>query len=551
VEEGDLSDGASARSEGNGASKGAEITQDIHDLHQFGYQQKLRRTIGAYTSFALGFSMISITTTIFTLFANPFQTIGGVGIWLWIPVTLGILVITAVYGHLSARLPVTGYAYQWTSRIVNKEYGWFSGWTVLLSFFAGTASIAVAMASVFSPEIWNVPTHADIAGFAAVAILVAVLVNIISIRVVSWFNNAGASAELVGTLGLTLIMAIGLFFFGDKQGPRVLIQVGSTVGGPVDLTTIGLAMLLPVYTLLGWEVSAGLAEETQDPRMTAPAAIFRSVIISGIAAFFVFAVFAMAIPGSIPAAINHTGNPLIAIFQTHFGGKLTLVLKAVALVAIFSALLANVTIATRMCFSLARDNMLPGSKLLSRVDAKTRTPINSTLLVGGLALFVNLLSAGIINRVVAIVSVMFYLTYLLTMIATLIGSKRASIPDAPPQYFTLGRWLRPLAWVGILWSVTVIAYMTLPKVNHIAGEYTVYFEIVEALWFLLYLRKKLRSGEAGPPLGVHAAIDEEELEIARESTPALSHPPLPSDPRRRGTVQKNPDPSAKARATRY
>src|SRR5579864_7177142 len=192
------------------ASGDHHITRDIQDLHQFGYPQKLRRTIGSYTSFALGFSMITITTTIFTLFAQPFQTIGGFAIWLWIPVTLGMLAIVAVYGHLAARLPVTGYAYQWSSRIVNREYGWFSGWNALLSFFAGTASIAVAMASVFSPEIWSEPTHADIAGFAAVAIIMAVLMNIISIRAATWFNNFGASAELVGTLGLTLITAIGL-----------------------------------------------------------------------------------------------------------------------------------------------------------------------------------------------------------------------------------------------------------------------------------------------------------------------------------------------------
>ena len=514
-----------ARRKGIGDSISAGITQDIRDLHQFGYQQKLRRTIGAYTSFALGFSMISITTTIFTLFANPFQMIGGVGIWLWIPVTLGILVITAVYGHLSARLPVTGYTYQWSSRIVNKEYGWFSGWTALLSFFAGTASIAVAMATVFSPEIWEVPTQADIAGFAAVAILVAVLVNIISIRAATWFNNVGASVELVGTLGLTVIAAIGLFFFSDKQGPKVLFQVGSTVGGPTNATTIGLAMLLPVYTLLGWEGSAGLAEETLDPRKTAPTAMFRAVIISGVAAFFVFAVFAMAIPGNIPATINQPGNPLIAVFQMHFGEGLTLLLKAVALVAIFSALLANVTVATRMCFSLARDNMLPGSKALSRVNAKTRTPINSTLLVCSFALLVNLLSAGIINRVVAIVAVMFYGTYLLTLVATLVGSKTGNIPDAPLRYFNLGRWLRPFAWLGILWSVIVIGYMTVPKVNQLAGEYTVFFEIVGALWFFLYLRKKFRTGEAGPPLGGHVGIDEEELQIARESSSGPSHLP--------------------------
>jgi amino acid transporter len=494
------------------------ITQDILDLHQFGYPQKLRRTIGAYTSFALGFSMITITTTIFTLFAQPFQTIGGVAIWLWIPVTLGMLAITAVYGHLSARLPVTGYAYQWSSRIVNREYGWFSGWTALLSFFVGTASIAVAMASVFAPEIWATPTHGDIALFAAIAIVAAVAVNIISIRAATIFNNIGASAELIGTLGLTVVLGIGLFFFAHKQGPGVLVQHGSSLGGPVNLTTIGIALLLPVYTLLGWEGSADLAEETRDPRRTAPTAMFRSVIISGIAAFFVYAIFAMAIPGPIAKTANGTQNAMIAVFQDHFGSGPALLLKIIAFTAIFSALLANVTVATRMCFSLSRDKMLPGSQVLSKVNERTRTPIYSILLVGLVALVVNLLSAGIITRVVAIVSVTYYGTYLFTMVATLIGARRGTIPDADPKYFSLGRWLVPLAWVGIGWSIVVMAYMTLPVVNRVAGEYTIYFEVLGVAWFFLYLRRRLKTGEAGPPLtALPSGEAAEEAEIAKES----------------------------------
>ena len=60
------------------------------DLAQFGYTQQLHRAIGGYTSFALAFSMISVTTTVFTLFAQPFQSLGGVAIWLWLPVGGGV-----------------------------------------------------------------------------------------------------------------------------------------------------------------------------------------------------------------------------------------------------------------------------------------------------------------------------------------------------------------------------------------------------------------------------------------------------------------------------
>src|SRR5258707_1706861 len=92
------------------ASGDHHISQDIQDLHQFGYPQKLRRTIGSYTSFALGFSMITITTTIFTLFAQPFQTIGGGAIWPGIPGTLRQLALTPAYGQLAAPLAVARYA---------------------------------------------------------------------------------------------------------------------------------------------------------------------------------------------------------------------------------------------------------------------------------------------------------------------------------------------------------------------------------------------------------------------------------------------------------
>jgi amino acid transporter len=291
-----------------------------------------------------------------------------------------------------------------------------------------------------------------------------------------------------------------------------------TDGAQVNYVSIGLAMLLPVYTLLGWEGSADLAEETRDPRRTAPNAMFRSVIVSGIAAFFVYAVFAMAIPGDIANVVNQTdANPLISIFESHFGRNLALLLKIVAFLSIFSALLANVTVATRMCFSLARDKMLPGSSILGVVSPATRTPIYSVLLVGAVAILVNFLSQGIINNVVAITAVTYYGTYLFTMVAVLIGEGRGNIPAAPSGYLDLGGWLRPLAWIGILWSLIVIAYMTLPEVNHPALENTIYFELVGVAWFFLYLRSRLKSGQAGPPVQARQGFGQDERSILQES----------------------------------
>src|ERR1700684_3632750 len=122
------------------------------DLAQFGYKPQLHRSIGGFTSFALAFSMISITTTVFTAFADPFQALGGVAIWLWLPVGAGVVLLARVYGHLAARLPVTGYAYQWASRIVSPHYGWFTGWNALVCTLGGSGGISGAPAAGFGPH---------------------------------------------------------------------------------------------------------------------------------------------------------------------------------------------------------------------------------------------------------------------------------------------------------------------------------------------------------------------------------------------------------------
>jgi amino acid transporter len=484
----------------------AEVGSASHsadsDLAQFGYKQQLNRSIGGFTSFALAFSMISVTTTVFTLFADPFQALGGVAIWLWLPVGAGVVLLTLIYGHLAARLPVTGYAYQWASRIVSPHYGWFTGWNAMLCTLIGSAGIAVSLASVFAPDIWAKPTHWDVALLAVIAIVVGVTINLLSIKAAGMVNNIGATMELFGTMGFTLALAVGLFFFHHIQGPHVLTQTGSSNGSGVGFGTIGLALLLPIWTLAGWEGSADLAEETTDPRRMAPRAMLRAVVISGAAAFIVYAVFAMAIPGSIGATTNGTGNPMVAIFSSHFGGFPADLLQVVAFIAMLSCLLANITVATRTSFSLARDRMLPFSRTWSTVNEKTATPVYTIIAVGMFAIIINLLSGGFVNDVLSVLNVALYLTYGSTCVAVLIAHRRGSIPEAPPGYFSLGRWLIPVTVTCLVFSIAVIVFMIGPASSHVVLLYAVCFELAGVIWYLAAVRGRLRRGEAGPGFGL-------------------------------------------------
>ncbi len=470
---------------------------DASDLSGFGYLQSLRRTLGPYGSFAIAFSMISITTAIFFLLPSLFGTAGAAGVWLWIPCAAGVFLIVMVYAHLAARIPITGFAYQWNSRLINPHYGWFTGYTALLAFMAGTAATAVALASVFAGDIWTTPTHGDIVLLATLAMVAAGLINIISIRAVSAVNNTGVFFEITGSVGAAALLFFGaIFFFHHDAGFAILASTQRTSGGALWYGFI-LAALLPLYCFIGWEGAADLAEETNDPRSVTPKAMIRANYVSVGASLFMIIGFLIAIPAGIGKLLGQSGNPLVYIFQSHFGVVAADVLQVVVFLAIFSCVLANMVVATRLAFALSRDKMLPGSALLGRVNARTRTPIASIVLVAVVGIGINLLSAGIAANVVSICSVAYYFIYLLTVGGALFAHGKGTIPAGRSGDFSLGRWFLPVALTAVLYAGGVIVVALAPHEGHTAAVYLAGAELFGLLWYLLYLRPRIANRTAG------------------------------------------------------
>lgn len=482
--------------------------RDAQELERLGYTQRLHRAIGSYTSFSLGFSMVSITTGIFTAFTTSLVVIGGAGIWLWIPVTAGVVVIAFVYSHLGARIPISGYAYQWSSRVGNPHLGWFTGWAALLAFVAGTAGVGTTFATVFATDFWTKPTQHDIQILAGAAIIFCFILNLVGVKIATLFNNVAASAELIGTFGIGLITLAGVvFFFDHQQGPALLFKAHAANGQAFSVTNLGLAALLPIFTLIGWEGCADLAEETRDPRRTAPRMMMRSLLVSAAGGFLLFMIFQMAIPGSLEQTVGQSGSPLIYILDVQFGHFMGSLFKVIAFVAIISCLLANMAVATRLLYSLSRDRLLPGHQVLSTVNSRTRTPVAAIVVVAVFGLVINLLSAGIITRVISIVTICYYLTYMLTLISVLVGHRAGRIPPAP-GYFTIHEnRLGPLVWTGIVYTLVAILALTLPTVNHISAEYSAGGLLIGVLWWALYLRPRLNDRSIGPREVIPAPLE--------------------------------------------
>ena len=179
--------------------------------------------------------------------------------------------------------------------------------------------------------------------------------------------------------------------------------------------------------------------------------------------------FLIAIPYGVADLLGQPKNPLVYIFQSHFGAIAADILQVTVFLAIFSCVLANMVVATRLTFALSRDRMLPGSSVLGSVNKTTRTPIASILLVAAVGIGINMLSAGIAANVVSIASVAYYFVYLLTVGGALYAHLTKKMPGHRASDFSLGRWFITVAVSALLFTIGVVVIALAPQEGHVAG----------------------------------------------------------------------------------
>ena len=95
---------------------------DSRDLATLGYKQELDRTLGSFSSFAAGFSYISILTGMFQTSYLGFLFAGPAFIWAWLVVLFGQMMVALQFAELSAHYPLAGSVYQWSKQVAGKAW---------------------------------------------------------------------------------------------------------------------------------------------------------------------------------------------------------------------------------------------------------------------------------------------------------------------------------------------------------------------------------------------------------------------------------------------
>jgi amino acid transporter len=463
-----------------------------------GYRPELRRSLRFFSMFAIAFSIISITTGIFLNYSVGLTNWGPASIWTWPIVGVGNLMIAFVVAELGTRIPLAGYAYQWSARLVNPTYGWFVGFAGLLYMAVGGGAIMLEVASplLLSEFGVNTPSERLVLCVAIILMLLPVVINIISIQVAARVNNVAVFTEIIGTV-VFCVLLLCLWGFNAKPTPYgagILTNTTAAVHNPTWYA-FTLAGLLGAFTLVGFELAADMSEDAVNPVRSVPRGVIWAVVGSVVLGMIALIGFTVAIPSL--KAVESSPLPLLVIAGYWLPSWLVKVFIAFVVFSMFAILVVGAGAQARLVYSLARDNMLPFSGQLKKVNLRSQTPIIALLVFGVIDLAVmwyGYLQSNAFGTLVGATAIIPYIIYFLITFAY--AFKRRTT-DTIPGAFTLGRWAWPVIGFVLVYTVVIMLALSAPAEFHGADKVLGYGAVLAVLWYFGALLRRLRSGAAG------------------------------------------------------
>ncbi|MFY0545912.1 amino acid permease [Brevibacillus sp. H7] len=470
-------------------SKPSIKNNDTRDMQHYHYTQELKRTLKLFSSFAVAFSFISITTGIFTNYGFVLNTSGPAGIWTWPIVTIGHLLVAIIFAELAGRIPLSGYSYQWVSRLANPGLGWFAGWIAFCFLVIVVPTVDYALAPIIA-EMFGWDTGSSTLVWIVIGTLVVqALLNIYGVKLATRINDIAVYTEVIGMVGIILVLGVVVLVKGGDWS--MLVNPGTAVStGGSYLGAFILAALMGSYTLVGFEAAANLSEETIDAKKTVPRAMILSVILSGSIGFIMLIVISAAIT-DLPAVLS-AANPIPYILQNRLGTAVSAIFLAMVLISIFACGLIIMASASRLIYALSRDNVFFGSSIFKKVSPQTSVPTNAVLLVLILGILA-VLFADSLTLLVGATAVLPASLYLITVAAY--AWRRKELPTS--DHFDLGKWRGPLTFITIAWLLFEIGILTVPADFHKVAFVAAGLMVLGVILYFLFFRKGIMEGRIG------------------------------------------------------
>ena len=322
----------------------------------------LRRSLGLPLLVLYGVG-ITIGAGIYVLIGAVAGHAGRYAPWPFLMAALAMSLTVGSYAELATRFPVSAGEAAYVRAAFRSRF--FSTATGLITILVGVvASATVSLGAVgYIGQFVDWPRGVIVALVLLALGLVAAWGILESVLLASLFT-------LIEAGGLVIIIAAGLTAGVPAASAFTLPPLDTAV-----LSGIAYATLLAFFAFIGFEDLANVVEEAKVPHRDIPRAMVLTLLISTTLYLAVAAIAVAAVP---PAQLAASPAPLSLVFST-VAGVSPATISVIAIVATLNTILAQMTMAARVIYGMARQGDLP--RLAGHVHPKTATPLVATGLI--------------------------------------------------------------------------------------------------------------------------------------------------------------------------
>jgi amino acid transporter len=165
-----------------------------------------------------------------------------------------------------------------------------------------------------------------------------------------------------------------------------------------------------------------------------------TIYIGGAAALWVCLAFVLSISDIAAVISGKDTDPIVTLLRAAMGETGFRAVIAVVLVSFISCLLSLQAAASRLVFAYARDQMIFGSKFLSRMSTGRHVPANALVMMGAIPALIALSALWLQNAIATIISfaaVGIYIAFQMIVLGALFARAKGWRPAGP---VTLAGW---------------------------------------------------------------------------------------------------------------
>ncbi|CAO1943003.1 unnamed protein product [Urochloa humidicola] len=302
------------------------------------------------------------------------------------------------------------------------------------------------------------------------------LMNSLPIQYMAWFGQLGAFWNAAGIIVLVILIPAVAKERASAGFIFTHFNVDDSTGIKDKVYILSVGLLMSQYSVIGYDASAHMTEETKNADWSGPMGIITSVALSSVFGW-IYVVALTSLVTDIPYLLdpsNDAGGYAVAqalydAFHRRFGtGVGGLVCLGIIAIATFLCGCACITSNSRMGYAFSRDRAMPFSQVWYRVN-KQEVPFNVVWLSVAVALIMALTSLGsqvAFQAMVSIATVGQYIAYALPIVFRVTTARKSFVPGP----FHLGKYGVLVGWVGVAWVALTTVLFSLPVAYPVAED---------------------------------------------------------------------------------